>query len=308
MTSKEVKKNFGKKLQKLRDNKHLTQEELSEILECSPEAVRHWEQGRILPTPKNLFKICDFFNCDVAYLFAIIEEKTYELKDLKDRTGLSVEALQLIIEERNRIKGIDDFVSEALASLEKESNLDELNRNLQTEIPESENLGHEDITPNYEEKPFVYSRPTDELFTDSDIFDSDYLDGLSLLAKMKDLVIALHNYLRWNREIHDIRITSDRETVDKLLSRPDETTKEELSVSERVFCIYNDIDLSECDWKEKAFRSSNILMRSDDPITEIYFNGRPLSDNIDLMEHTLLENVILNLKMSRLSISNKEKP
>jgi len=49
-------------------------------------------------------------------------------------------------------------------------------------------------------------------------------------------------------------------------------------------------------------------MRSDDPITEIYFNGRPLSDNIDLMEHTLLENVILNLKMSRLSISNKEKP
>ena len=79
MTSKEVKKNFGKKLQKLRDNKHLTQEELSEILECSPEAVRHWEQGRILPTPKNLFKICDFFNCDVAYLFAIIEEKTYEL-------------------------------------------------------------------------------------------------------------------------------------------------------------------------------------------------------------------------------------
>ena len=55
-------------LKELRQKKHLTQLELSRVLQISASSIGMYEQGRREPDHETLTKIADFFNVSVDYL------------------------------------------------------------------------------------------------------------------------------------------------------------------------------------------------------------------------------------------------
>ena len=59
---------FSEKLQILRKNKGLTQEELAEKLSVSRQAVAKWESGQVYPDIYNLIQISNLMNVSVDYL------------------------------------------------------------------------------------------------------------------------------------------------------------------------------------------------------------------------------------------------
>lgn len=59
---------FSEKLQLIRKNKGLTQEELAERLSVSRQAVAKWESGQVYPEISNLIQISNLFNVTVDYL------------------------------------------------------------------------------------------------------------------------------------------------------------------------------------------------------------------------------------------------
>ena len=59
---------FSEKLQLIRKNKGLTQEELAERLDVSRQAVAKWESGQAYPDICNLIQISKLFNVTVDYL------------------------------------------------------------------------------------------------------------------------------------------------------------------------------------------------------------------------------------------------
>ena len=59
---------FSEKLQILRKNKGLTQEELAEKLGVSRQAVAKWESGQVYPDIYNLIQISNLMNVSVDYL------------------------------------------------------------------------------------------------------------------------------------------------------------------------------------------------------------------------------------------------
>ena len=69
-----VKNDFSEKLQLIRKNKGLTQEELAEKLSVSRQAVAKWKSGQVYPEITNFIQISNLFNATIDYL-------VLELKD-----------------------------------------------------------------------------------------------------------------------------------------------------------------------------------------------------------------------------------
>ena len=60
--------NFSEKLQLLRKNKGLTQEEMAERLDVSRQAVAKWESGQVYPDISNLIQISNLLNVTIDFL------------------------------------------------------------------------------------------------------------------------------------------------------------------------------------------------------------------------------------------------
>ena len=74
---------FNKKLQELRKQKGLTQEELSEKLYVSRTAISNWESGRGYPTIESLKAIAKLFSVTVDELLSMNEMLTIAEEDSK---------------------------------------------------------------------------------------------------------------------------------------------------------------------------------------------------------------------------------
>ena len=78
---------FNEKLQELRKQKALTQEELAEILFVSRTAVSKWESGRGYPNIDSLKAIAKFFGITIDELLSGDELLTIAEEDNKQNTG-----------------------------------------------------------------------------------------------------------------------------------------------------------------------------------------------------------------------------
>lgn len=76
---------FNEKLQKLRKDKGITQEELAEILFVSRTAVSKWETGRGYPNLESLKAIANFFNVSIDDLLSGDEVITIAEQDRKQK-------------------------------------------------------------------------------------------------------------------------------------------------------------------------------------------------------------------------------
>lgn len=83
----EFRKNFGTKLNKLRKQRGLTQQELASQLNYSDKAISKWERGESVPDSYTLYLIADFFSVSIDNLLSDKEEITVgEFKELHKTT------------------------------------------------------------------------------------------------------------------------------------------------------------------------------------------------------------------------------
>lgn len=72
--------------------KNFLDEQQNEL--TSLKTVQNWEQNLTIPEFKTIEKLCDFFNCDIDYLFYRIDQKTHDIKYIHEYTGLSERAIE----------------------------------------------------------------------------------------------------------------------------------------------------------------------------------------------------------------------
>ena len=77
---------FSEKLQELRKNKGLTQEELAEILYVSRTAVSKWESGRGYPNIDSLKEISKFFEVSIDVLLS--GEKLIDIAEKENKSNI----------------------------------------------------------------------------------------------------------------------------------------------------------------------------------------------------------------------------
>ena len=77
---------FNEKLQELRKNKELTQEELAESLYVSRTAVSKWESGRGYPNIESLKEISKFFSVSIDELLS--GEKLLFIAENENKTNI----------------------------------------------------------------------------------------------------------------------------------------------------------------------------------------------------------------------------
>lgn len=89
---------IGKKIRAERKKNKLSQEKLGKLIGFTGKQISNYENGKLIPTPKNLLKFCDVFSCELGYL---LDEEEYsdgtKLETaILENTGLSPEALNSI--------------------------------------------------------------------------------------------------------------------------------------------------------------------------------------------------------------------
>ena len=66
---------FGDRIKKLRDEKNISQFELSEFLGISQQALSKWENEKTEPDNDSLVKLANYFNVSTDYLLGNSESK-----------------------------------------------------------------------------------------------------------------------------------------------------------------------------------------------------------------------------------------
>lgn len=99
ITENDFRKNFGKKLNMLRKQRGLTQNELALELNYSDKAVSKWERGESVPDSYTLYIIADFFGVSIDDLLSDrdkIEMGEFKQLTVKTSTKLFVPIISVI--------------------------------------------------------------------------------------------------------------------------------------------------------------------------------------------------------------------
>lgn len=65
----------GERLKKLRQDRRISQNELSEIMNVTQNAISKWERGERDPDTATLKKLADYFNVSTDYLLGVDDKK-----------------------------------------------------------------------------------------------------------------------------------------------------------------------------------------------------------------------------------------
>jgi transcriptional regulator with XRE-family HTH domain len=87
---------FGDILKKLRKENGLSQQEFANEFNVSLDAVKNWEQHYNIPEMECLLRLCEYFNCDLDFLFGRITQKTHDNNFIYEKVGLNEESIELL--------------------------------------------------------------------------------------------------------------------------------------------------------------------------------------------------------------------
>ena len=88
---------FKDGFKKTRKEHGYTQQSFSEKFGICIETIRNWEQGRNVPELDTIYKLCEFFECDMDYLFNNISCHNHDTQFIQDKTGLSEDSINTLI-------------------------------------------------------------------------------------------------------------------------------------------------------------------------------------------------------------------
>lgn len=112
--------NFKKRLSKARKEKNLTQKEFAKKLSIGRTSIVNWENYKsninTLPTLSTFTKICIILDVDPNYLLGVSEIKCENDDEISKATGLSVDNIKLLKENKYCNGLIDYFLSSDEAS------------------------------------------------------------------------------------------------------------------------------------------------------------------------------------------------
>ena len=112
---------IGERIRYERKTLGLSQERFAEELDRERALIGRWERGERLPSLEDLINMCELFQCEVGYLLCEegYENKTRTVTDICKSTGLSEEAVKLLIEDRERLAKLDKTRSLVLEVVER---------------------------------------------------------------------------------------------------------------------------------------------------------------------------------------------
>ena len=106
----------GKRIKYERDKAGLSKKELLVKIymsESSHKTLSSWENGKSLPDLNSLARMADLFGCDIGYLLCDYDERTRDIADASQITGLSPGAIEQLIKGDDRIVGFISFLIES---------------------------------------------------------------------------------------------------------------------------------------------------------------------------------------------------
>lgn len=86
----DIKKLLGKKIQKIRKTRGITQEKLAELVELDTSSISHIENGKYYPSAENLEKLLKVLNVTPSELFMM--EANAPTKDLIEEMNTAMQA------------------------------------------------------------------------------------------------------------------------------------------------------------------------------------------------------------------------
>lgn len=83
-------------LKRERKRRGLKQHEFAREFNVGLATVRNWEQGKTYPEAGTLERLCDFYECDMDYLFGRLTCKTHDVQFIHDYTGLDESTIEVL--------------------------------------------------------------------------------------------------------------------------------------------------------------------------------------------------------------------
>lgn len=111
---------IGQRIKAERNKLNLTQEQLAEEIEklifqsVGQNTIATWENGKVLPPLPKLIALAELFGCDVSYLLCDYDQRTRDISDISQLTGLSGPAADflLFLRDSPALKTIDILLSD----------------------------------------------------------------------------------------------------------------------------------------------------------------------------------------------------
>ena len=83
-------------LKRERKRRGLTQQDFAAKFNVGLATVRNWEQGKTYPEAGTLERLCDFYGCDMDYLFGRLTCKTHDVQFIHDYIGLDESTIEIL--------------------------------------------------------------------------------------------------------------------------------------------------------------------------------------------------------------------
>ena len=245
----------GKRIRELRREKgYKSIEKFADELGYSRQTVAKWENGETMPTLDTLYDIVSVLDCDMGYLLCLYDTRYFEHAEICEETGLSAEAVEILMEEKKRLNKIDEWNEKKNGYAEHKSRslmlevIERIIKNdkyIQTEIEELKTT-RRNIKSLEEEEDF---KDIEKAFNEAlkERISWEYADGGSFedaerksifLDKLREIAIRYYDSNEYNekqREFLDELITMARDgrlalgenSPDRII-QPTEMTEEEI--------------------------------------------------------------------------------
>jgi DNA-binding XRE family transcriptional regulator len=96
----------GERIKEARSEDSLTQAQLAEKIDVKRQTIGKWEMGESNPEMKHLEKLCQVFECDLAYLLGEIDMRRRVSADIAAITGLSEKAIEYLSDMRRNAQNL----------------------------------------------------------------------------------------------------------------------------------------------------------------------------------------------------------
>ena len=94
---------FGARIKRLREEKHLKQEQVASVLRVNRKAISHYENDLREPSFEILIKMSELFRVPTDYLLGVDNERTIPAAGLSDEEYLLIRELVSDIAEKNEL-------------------------------------------------------------------------------------------------------------------------------------------------------------------------------------------------------------